>query len=408
MKYRLKNKKVIIGNVIVVFILVMAISLVVITSSYLKEYDKNIDTNSTSVIKTDKNIVRSPKIDEYIDTLDEQKIVEEVDIKKEVTSILTTENDKYESHIFNYETGKEITITELIKEDKIDDFWNKIKELVYLKYPTFIADVISLNNGNNEYFLKDNELVIYYYDYTIDPMPQEDLFLVVNYNEIKDYLNITVDLDSNYVNEDGSVINPSKKLVAITFDDGPGPYTNDLVNILKNNKARATFFMLGNNLEKYRSTVLNVYNNGNEIGYHSYAHQNFKRQSIADIQTEFATSNDILKSITGTGFSLVRPPYGSINSEIKEALDVSFILWNVDTEDWRHKDVDYLLNYTLENVGDGYIILFHDIHKTSVEAIEKILPYLYVEGYQVVSVSELAENFGTTLESHKAYRYFVK
>ncbi len=408
MKYRLKNKKVIIGNVIVVFILVMAISSVVITSSYLKEYDKNIDTNSTSVIKTDKNIVRSPKIDEYIDTLDEQKIVEEVDIKKEVTSILTTENDKYESHIFNYETGKEITITELIKEDKIDDFWNKIKELVYLKYPTFIADVISLNNGNNEYFLKDNELVIYYYDYTIDPMPKEDLFLVVNYNEIKDYLNITVDLDSNYVNEDGSVINPSKKLVAITFDDGPGPYTNDLVNILKNNKARATFFMLGNNLEKYRSTVLNVYNNGNEIGYHSYAHQNFKRQSIADIQTEFATSNDILKSITGTGFSLVRPPYGSINSEIKEALDVSFILWNVDTEDWRHKDVDYLLNYTLENVGDGYIILFHDIHKTSVEAIEKILPYLYVEGYQVVSVSELAENFGTTLESHKVYRYFVK
>ena len=142
MKYRLKNKKVIIGNVIAVFILVMAISSVVITSSYLKEYDKNVDTNTTSVIKTDKNIVRSPKIDEYIDTLDEQKIVEEVDIKKEVTSILTTENDKYESHIFNYETGKEITITELIKEDKIDDFWNKIKELVYLKYPTFIADVI--------------------------------------------------------------------------------------------------------------------------------------------------------------------------------------------------------------------------------------------------------------------------
>ena len=246
MKYRLKNKKVIIGNVFVVFILVMAISSVVITSSYLKEYDKNIDTNSTSVIKTDKNIVRSPKIDEYIDTLDEQKIVEEVDIKKEVTSILTTENDKYESHIFNYETGKEITITELIKEDKIDDFWNKIKELVYLKYPTFIADVISLNNGNNEYFLKDNELVIYYYDYTIDPMPKEDLFLVVNYNEIKDYLNITVDLDSNYVNEDGSVINPSKKLVAITFDDGPGPYTNDLVNILKNNKAICLF----NRIEK--------------------------------------------------------------------------------------------------------------------------------------------------------------
>lgn len=408
MKYKLKNKKRIIVNVVAVFVLVVAVSSAIMTSFYLKEFASDIDTNSASVIKTDKNIVRSPKIDEYINTLDEQKIVEEVDIKKEVTSILTTENDKYESHIFNYETGKEITITELIKEDKIEEFWNKITELVYLKYPDFIADVISLNDCDNEYFLKDNELVIYYYGYTIDPMPKEDLFLVVNYNEIKDYLNITVDLDSDYVNEDGSVINPSKKLVAITFDDGPGPYTNDLVEILKENKAKATFFMLGNNLEKYRSTVLNVYNNGNEIGYHSYAHQNFKRQEIADIVAEFATSNEILKSITGTSFSLIRPPYGSINSDIKEALDASFILWNVDTEDWRHKDVDYLLNYTLENINEGYIILFHDIHKTSVEAMEKILPYLYVEGYQVVTVSELAENFGTTLELHKAYRYFTR
>lgn len=82
-----------------------------------------------------------------------------------------------------------------------------------MKYPDFIADVISLNNAENVYFLKDNELVIYYYNYVIEPAPKEDLFLVVNYNEIKDYLNITVDLDSEYTNEDGSVINASKNLL---------------------------------------------------------------------------------------------------------------------------------------------------------------------------------------------------
>ena len=275
-----------------------------------------------------------------------------------------------------------------------------------MKYPNFIADVISKNDRENVYFLKDNELIIYYYDYEITPSLNEDIFLTVNYNEIKDYLNINVDLDSFYNNEDGSVINTNKKLVAITFDDGPGPYTNKLLDILNANKAHATFFMLGNNLEKYRSVVLNVYNSGNEIGYHSYAHTNFKRQDIATIKSDLDQSNAILKNITGTTFSLIRPPYGSLNSEIKEELDASFILWSVDTEHWRHKDSEYLLNYVLENIYAGAIILFHDIHATSVDAMAKILPYLYVEGYQVVTVSDLAKNYNVTLEPHKAYRYF--
>ena len=407
MKYKLKNRKIVV-NMFVVLILVVSIVLAASSSFYMKKMDDGVKQNSANVIKTDKNIVRSPKIDEYIKNIETQDLVEEVDIKKEITSILTTEDNKYQSHIFNYETGEEINIEDLIKEDKKEEFWNKITELVYLKYPDFIADVISLNNAENVYFLKDNELVIYYYNYVIEPAPKEDLFLVVNYNEIKDYLNITVDLDSEYTNEDGSVINASKKLIAITFDDGPGPYTDRLVDILNSNKVNATFFMLGKNLENYRSTVLNVYNSGNEIGYHSYAHANFKRQDLETIKSEFATSNEILKSITGTTFSLIRPPYGSINADIKNAIDASFILWNVDTEDWRHKDPEYLLNYTLENISEGSIVLFHDIHASSVDAIEKILPYLYVEGYQVVTVSELAEHFNTDLEAHKTYRYFAK
>ena len=407
MKYKLKNRKIVV-NMFVVLILVVSIVLAASSSFYMKKMDDGVKQNSANVIKTDKNIVRSPKIDEYIKNIETQDLVEEVDIKKKITSILTTEDNKYQSHIFNYETGEEINIEDLIKEDKKEEFWNKITELVYLKYPDFIADVISLNNAENVYFLKDNEIVIYYYNYVIEPAPKEDLFLVVNYNEIKDYLNITVDLDSEYTNEDGSVINASKKLIAITFDDGPGPYTDRLVDILNSNKVNATFFMLGKNLENYRSTVLNVYNSGNEIGYHSYAHANFKRQDLETIKSEFATSNEILKSITGTTFSLIRPPYGSINADIKNAIDASFILWNVDTEDWRHKDPEYLLNYTLENISEGYIVLFHDIHASSVDAIEKILPYLYVEGYQVVTVSELAEHFNTDLEAHKTYRYFAK
>ena len=405
MKYKLKNKN-ILTNIILCLILIISIVLAFASTFYMKSLATDTKLNSTSVIKTDKNIVRSSKIDNYISSLENESLVEEINIKKEITSVLTIKDNKYQSKIFNYETGEELSIDDLLKEDKKEEFWNKITELVYLKYPNFIADVISKNDRENVYFLKDNELIIYYYDYEITPSLNEDIFLTVNYNEIKDYLNINVDLDSFYNNEDGSVINTNKKLVAITFDDGPGPYTNKLLDILNANKAHATFFMLGNNLEKYRSVVLNVYNSGNEIGYHSYAHTNFKRQDIATIKSELDQSNAILKNITGTTFSLIRPPYGSINNEIKEAIDASFILWSVDTEDWRHKDSEYLLNYVLENIYAGAIILFHDIHTSSVDAMAKILPYLYVEGYQVVTVSDLAKNYNVTLEPHKAYRYF--
>ena len=405
MKYKLKNKN-ILTNIILCLILIISIVLAFASTFYMKSLATDTKLNSTSVIKTDKNIVRSSKIDNYISSLENESLVEEINIKKEITSVLTIKDNKYQSKIFNYETGEELSIDDLLKEDKKEEFWNKITELVYLKYPNFIADVISKNDRENVYFLKDNELIIYYYDYEITPSLNEDIFLTVNYNEIKDYLNINVDLDSFYNNEDGSVINTNKKLVAITFDDGPGPYTNKLLDILNANKAHATFFMLGNNLEKYRSVVLNVYNSGNEIGYHSYAHTNFKRQDIATIKSELDQSNAILKNITGTTFSLIRPPYGSLNSEIKEELDASFILWSVDTEDWRHKDSEYLLNYVLENIYAGAIILFHDIHATSVDAMTKILPYLYAEGYQVVTVSDLAKNYNVTLESHKSYRYF--
>ena len=407
MKYKLKNKN-ILTNIILCLILIISIVLAFASTFYMKSLATDTKLNSTSVIKTDKNIVRSSKIDNYISSLENESLVEEINIKKEITSVLTSKDNKYQSKIFNYETGEELSIDDLLKEDNKEEFWNKITELVYLKYPNFIADVISKNDRENVYFLKDNELIIYYYDYEITPSLNEDIFLTVNYNEIKDYLNINVDLDSFYNNEDGSVINTNKKLVAITFDDGPGPYTNKLLDILNANKAHATFFMLGNNLEKYRSVVLNVYNSGNEIGYHSYAHTNFKRQDIATIKSELDQSNAILKNITGTTFNLIRPPYGSLNSEIKEELDASFILWSVDTEDWRHKDIQYLLDYTLENISEGSIVLFHDIHKWSVDAIEKILPYLYVEGYQVLTVSELAEYFNTTLEYHESYRYFTK
>ena len=404
MKFKLKKYKLVV-NIFWTMIFILALALTSITSSYMQKFSSSKEV-ITPVVKTDKEIARSEYIKKYIDTIAEGSLVDVIDIKKEVTSILTTNTNRYESILFDYESGKEITIDALIKSDKKEDFKEKITELLYLKYPKFIADVLNKNDKTNIYFMKDNELIIYYYDYLITPAVKEDLYLTVNYNEIKDYLNITVDLDSEYSNEDGSVINPAKKQIAITFDDGPGAYTERLAGILEDNHAHSTFFMLGKNMNYYQDVIKKLYQDGNEIGYHSYAHKNFLRQNISDIQAEFNESNEILQSIIGKSITLTRPPYGSINNDVKKSLDTVFILWNIDTEDWRHKDALYLTNYVMNNVFEGAIILFHDIHKTSVDTIEKLLPLLYVEGYQLVTVSNLAAINDVELLNHQTYRYF--
>ena len=407
-RFKLKRKTKIL-NIILCFLLILTISLSFASSSYMKKIsDKYFLSSNSPVIKTDSNIKRNEKIDDYINKLDKNLLVEEININRDIVSLLLVNDGKYESVIFDYVKGDKLSYEDLIKSKYREDFDAKISELLYLKYPKFIADVLNKNDKTNTYFFKDNELIIYYYNYEINPCVNEDLYLIVNYNEIKDYLNFNITLDANYNNENGYDVNNSKKLVAITFDDGPGSYTSRLADILNDNKAHSTFFMLGSNLLKFKDAVLKVYNNGNEIGYHSYEHTNFKRQSIEEIQNDFKISNEYLKSITGETFNLTRPPYGSINEDIKNCLDTSFILWSIDTEDWRHKDVDYLVNYVLDNIKEGSIILFHDIHKTSVDAIEKLLPELYVRGYQLVTVSKLADAYDDTLELHKTYRYFTR
>lgn len=377
----------------------IAISILLVASSSFKTFSFALPTISTN--KSSKNEL----INEYINNL--TNLVEETNIDSRFVNVVSLEDDRYISKLFNFKTGEEAAIESIIKPEMVEEFWSKVNKLLYLKYPTFIADVLK-NDKTNTYFVKDNELVIYYYDYEIEPIPNEELSLHVNFNEIKDCMDITIKLDKTYENEDGSKIDLNKKIVALTFDDGPGPYTSRLIDILNNNKAHATFFMLGKNLPIYKDEVKKAYDNKMEIGYHSYNHKNFKRQKLETIVEEFNDSNETLKSITGDTFHLIRPPYGSVNEKIKNSLDASFILWNVDTEDWRHKNTDYLKDYVLEKVKDGDIILFHDIHKSSVDAIEKILPYLYVEGYQVVTVSSLANVTKTNLELHKSYRYFTR
>lgn len=331
-------------------------------------------------------------------------LIEKNELNNSITSYLYKDNtDNYLSKL--YEDDKEITINDLIKPEKMAEYKQKVEELLYLKYPKFIASSLLKEDVLNSYILRDNELVIYFNNYQITPEVTDILYLKVNYNEIKDYLNFTFILDKDYENETGYNYTNAKKSIAFTFDDSPNNNkTNKIVNYLNDNLSHATFFMLGNKMKNHRDLVLTVLNSGNEIGSHTYSHQNMSKMTNEEVINDFNLMNDLYKSITGNDLKYLRPPYGVIKNTQKSLINASFILWSLDTNDWRYRNKNYIINYVLNNVQDGDIILFHDSYQETVEAIEELLPLLYSKGYQVMSVSELFQIKNKELELNEDYR----
>lgn len=168
--------------------------------------------------------------------------------------------------------------------------------------------------------------------------------------------------------------NSTNRFVALTFDDGPHrSYTDKLVEILKSKNARATFFVLGQNAERYPEIMKNIFLNGNEIASHSYSHPAFSRLSDDEIVLQINKTSDILENIVGVRPNLFRPPYGDFNDKIFEKVDMDFILWSVDSLDWKYRNVNSNFKNTVPYTQDGSIILFHDIHEESINSIPTII-----------------------------------
>lgn len=323
------------------------------------------------------------------------------------TAFIVMKNNDYKTYLVSNKTGKEISFDSIIKSDKLNLFWNKVYELLELKYPEFIINGIKSGKGNIYYDIKNNEMIIYFKNYVFNPEYNDLISIRVNYNEVKDYLDFTYELDHEYINENGYDYDKNKKTIAFTFDDGPsGEYTIDIVNELLKNKARATFFMVGSKMYTYEKSLLYAYQNKMEIGSHTYNHINLKKAKETLAKEELEKTDILYNEITGSNIKLLRPPYGAYNDKTLKNYDYAFITWNIDTNDWRYRNSKYIEEHILSHVADGSVILMHDSYKTTVEAVRNVLPKLYALNYQVVSVSDLAAIKGYTLENHKVYSYF--
>lgn len=221
-------------------------------------------------------------------------------------------------------------------------------------------------------------------------------FLSNIYNNFTDY----TDLVSNYLEHQRN-----KKVVALTFDDGPSQYTEALIEILNSNNVKATFFVLGCNINKYEDTLISIDQSGHEIGIHGYSHTSFNVLNVEGTQEEIDATEQIIVDLGITPSDLVRPPYGAINSEIRAAIDSTFVLWNLDTLDWKNRNKEAIIEQINESIKEGSVILLHDIYPSTIEAIEELLPLLK-ENYRFVTVSEL--NRINELEAEENYSKIKK
>lgn len=188
---------------------------------------------------------------------------------------------------------------------------------------------------------------------------------------------------------------PDKPMVALTFDDGPkGENTLRILNALAKVDGRATFFMVGTNVAKYPEVVEKINDLGCETANHTYSHPQLTKLSLSDAMKQINDVQQKIYSITGKYPRSGRPPYGAINSEIGNASGLNWYNWSIDTLDWKYKNPDRVYNAVINNVEDGDVILMHDIHATTIDAVERIVPKLHEMGYQLVTISELTEAKG--------------
>ncbi|WP_017579694.1 polysaccharide deacetylase family protein [Nocardiopsis valliformis] len=189
---------------------------------------------------------------------------------------------------------------------------------------------------------------------------------------------------------------PDTKCVALTYDDGPGGRTPELLDALAEHDAKATFFVTGYPIMEQPWVLRRTYAEGHELANHTLSHPNLTEIGAGAARANMEATQALVYRETGYTMDLMRPPYGATNDKVAEItaeLGLAQILWSVDTNDWKDRKADVVRKRALDGAADGAIILMHDIHSTTIDASIGIIRELDERGYTMVTVSQL---LGTT------------
>ncbi|MBN2910130.1 polysaccharide deacetylase family protein [Polycladomyces sp. WAk] len=191
-----------------------------------------------------------------------------------------------------------------------------------------------------------------------------------------------------------------KKVVALTFDDGPDTYyTNQVLNILKKEGVHATFFVTGKNAQAHPEMIRRILQEGHVLGNHSWNHPDLTRLTQSQAVAQIERTNTVIFKLTGMRMRLFRPPYGKLNDQLKQRfhqMGYTIVNWSVDTRDWAGTPVAKIMRYVQHQTGPGGIILQHSAGApghldNTIKALPRIIKYLKSHGYEIVTIPELLD-----------------
>lgn len=318
---------------------------------------------------------------------------------------------------FNMLTGSIVKLENLFIDTQ---HYNNFRELITLEIKNRIVkkedpyisedEIVSIIDSLDDYKIDESGIELIFQKYEIAPGSDGVQKIHINKDLVKGFL-IDFD-DSESVGE--NVINvieretttkireemKNNKYVALTFDDGPHPiYTQQILDTLKKHDVKATFFLLGQQIEKYPEIVVRIYNEGHSIANHTWDHYDLTKLDLDGQLSQINRTFDFLKKIGVNPTNLVRPPYGAFDGVSALDKEDAYVLWNVDSNDWKEKDPNRVIETVVNDVEDRSIVLMHDIHKVTVESLDSIIVSLKNAGYTLIDMESYMEVSGTPSQS---------
>lgn len=406
MNNELDNKKSFVVGLIIIFALLFLFAGIGYCYSFLPVVTLKVDSVT---IRQDEEI---PELNVYAEFSGRRDVVLDRETGYKVSDLIAELNQgegyKLEQNIDRTVVGAyslDLELNAIMKEKLVKQWHNRIQYRiedgifeVISKYGDWDNGTFTFLDGTKAEGWTNIGPETYYFDENGKCVKGEQEILGVKYYFQEDG---TFDSEKNKVN-------PAKPMIAITFDDGPSKFTMQLLQQLEAYDARATFFMVGTNIPNYPDTVKKMKEIGCELGNHTTHHARLTELDVAGIQYQISVTNQAIQNIVGESATLVRPPYGAVNEMVQSVAGLPLAMWSVDTLDWQLKNAELIKNYVLNTAKDGEIILLHDIHETTVQAMLQVIPELVNRGYQLVTVSEMAAARGLTLENGQKYYEFRK
>lgn len=214
--------------------------------------------------------------------------------------------------------------------------------------------------------------------------------ITLSYDEIAGYVNPEL-IDAASIKDALPVpLDPNKKYISLTFDDGPNPETTPrLLDILKERGVKATFFMLGQNVVKHESLVKQVAEEGHEVASHSYSHPQLTDINAQRVKEEVQNTDKAIYHAIGKLPTDFRPPYGAVNKDVAAIIGKPIIQWSVDSQDWQSHNAQAIIKRIDDTSYNDTIVLMHDIHPETVDAVATVIDHLRGEGYEILPSKEL-------------------